>query len=113
MGLPGFSGFVSELLILIGTWHAYPVLALFVGFGIIAGVAYVWRAMQKAFFSSDAAGDRAHEPLPPISLPERLGAVLLIASSVTVGIFPQLLLNVITPALNGPIFSGLRNGRWL
>jgi NADH-quinone oxidoreductase subunit M len=114
MGLPGFSGFVAELMILIGTWQAFPVFALFVGFGIIAGVAYVWRAMQKAFFSTDAAApaNRTHEPLAPISLPERLGAVLLIASSVIVGIFPQILLNVITPALNGPLFGGLRNGRW-
>ena len=114
MGLPGFSGFVAELMILIGTWQAFPVFALFVGFGIIAGMAYVWRAMQKAFFSTDAAApaNRTHEPLAPISLPERLGAVLLIASSVIVGIFPQILLNVITPALNGPLFGGLRNGRW-
>jgi NADH-quinone oxidoreductase subunit M len=115
MGLPGFSGFVAELMILIGTWKAYPVLALCVGFGIIAGVAYVWRATQKAFFSSDssAASKPDHEPLQPITLPERLGTILLVASSVTVGLFPQLLLNVITPALNGPLFLGLRNGRWL
>jgi NADH-quinone oxidoreductase subunit M len=114
MGLPGFSGFVAELMILIGTWRAYPVFALCVGFGIVAGVAYVWRAMQKVFFAADADAPPAHdhEPLPPISLPERLGAILLIASSVIVGLFPQLLLNVITPALNGPLFLGLRNGRW-
>jgi NADH-quinone oxidoreductase subunit M len=75
----------------------------------------VWRAMQKAFFASDtdASPKHDHEPLSPISLPERLGAILLIASSVTVGLFPQLLLNVITPALNGPLFLGLRNGGWL
>jgi NADH-quinone oxidoreductase subunit M len=91
------------------------VFALCVGFGIIAGVAYVWRAMQKAFFSgnTDAPPPHDHEPLPPISLPERLGAILLIGASATVGLFPQILLNVITPALNGPLFSGLRNiGRW-
>jgi NADH-quinone oxidoreductase subunit M len=115
MGLPGFSGFVAELMILIGTWRAYPIFALCVGFGIIAGVAYVWRATQKAFFASDADAPATHDHkhLPPISLPERLGAILLISASVTVGIFPQLLLNVITPALNGPLFLGLRNGRWL
>jgi len=114
MGLPGFSGFVAELMILIGTWRAFPVFALCVGFGIVAGVAYVWRAMQKAFFAADTdvPTTHTHEPLPPISLPERLGAILLIASSVIVGLFPQLLLNVITPALNGPLFLGLRNGRW-
>jgi NADH-quinone oxidoreductase subunit M len=78
----------------------------------------VWRAMQKAFFASDRdePAKHGHEPLPPITLPERAGAILLIAASVTVGLFPQILLNVIAPALNGPLFSGLRdglsNGRW-
>ena len=51
MGLPGFSGFVAELMILIGAWRAYPLLAVFVGLGIVIGVAYIWRAMQKAFFA--------------------------------------------------------------
>src|ERR1700735_4733836 len=48
MGLPGFSGFAAELMILIGVWHSYPTLILFVGIGLIAGVAYIWRAMQQA-----------------------------------------------------------------
>jgi NADH-quinone oxidoreductase subunit M len=114
MGLPGFSGFVAELMILIGTWHAYPLLALFVGLGIILGVVYVWRAMQKAFFSESRTESPAshHEPLPPISIPERVGAIILIAASILVGIYPQMLLNVIMPALNSPLFEGLRKGSW-
>ena len=51
MGLPGFSGFVAELMILIGAWRAYPIFAICVGIGIVAGIAYIWRAMQKAFFA--------------------------------------------------------------
>ena len=114
MGLPGFSGFVAELMILLGVWHAFPTLVLFVGFGIVAGVVYVWRAMQKAFFADQETSTSSHAPheLPPISLPERIGAILLIACSIAVGVYPQLLLNVITPALNGPLFDGLRTGRW-
>jgi NADH-quinone oxidoreductase subunit M len=113
MGLPGFSGFVAELMILVGVWHSYPTLAVFVGLGIVVGVAYIWRAMQKAFFAE--RGERAaepHEPLPPISFPERLGAVILIGASVIVGVYPQLLLRIITPALESPLFEGLRTGRW-
>jgi NADH-quinone oxidoreductase subunit M len=115
MGLPGFSGFVAELMILIGTWRAYPPLALFVGLGIILGVVYIWRAMQKAFFSESLAASASphqHNPLPPISLSERLGAIILIGASVLVGIYPQMLLNIIMPALNSPLFEGLRKGSW-
>jgi len=113
MGLPGFSGFVAELMILIGAWHAFPMLAICVGIGIIVGVVYVWRAMQKAFFAESSVPPEPPEhPLPPISAPERLGAIILIAASVVVGIYPQMLLNIIVPALNSPLFEGLRKGSW-
>ena len=113
MGLPGFSGFVAELMILVGAWHAFPLLAVCVGIGIVIGVVYVWRAMQKAFFA-DSRGEPTppEHPLPPISLPERLGAIILISASVLVGVYPQLLLNIIVPALNSPLFDGLRKGSW-
>ncbi|MHB1936224.1 MAG: complex I subunit 4 family protein [Acidobacteriaceae bacterium] len=113
MGLPGFSGFVAELMIVIGVWHAFPILAVCVALGLVIGVAYIWRAMQKAFFAE--AGHEAvppHASLPPISIPERLGAIILIAASVIVGLYPQVLLNIIVPALNSPLFNGLRQGGW-
>jgi NADH-quinone oxidoreductase subunit M len=117
MGLPGFSGFVAELMVLVGVWNSYPTLTIFVGFGIVAGVAYIWRAMETAFFrdsDSDARSKAAepHAALPPISLPERLGAAILIGASVLIGLYPQLVLNIITPALDSPLFEGLRQGRW-
>ena len=111
MGLPGFSGFVAELMILVGAWRAFPVFAVFVGVGIVIGVVYVWRAMQKAFFAEP--GDViSHEPLPPITIPERLGAIILICTSVAIGLYPQMLLKIITPALNSPLFDGVRKGGW-
>jgi NADH-quinone oxidoreductase subunit M len=113
MGLPGFSGFVAELMILIGVWRTYPLLAIGVGVGIVVGVVYIWRAMQKAFFpEARAESTPPPPPLPPISFPERLGAIILICASVLVGIYPQVLLNIIVPALNSPLFEGLRKGSW-
>ncbi len=113
MGLPGFSGFVAELMIVIGVWHAFPILTVLVGLGLVVGVAYIWRAMQKAFFAeADRASAAPHAPLPPITLPERLGAIVLIVASVIVGLYPQVLLNIIVPALNSPLFNGLRQGGW-
>ena len=111
MGLPGFSGFVAELMILIGAWHAFPILAICTGLGIVVGVVYVWRAMQKAFFAEHALAS-SHSPLPPISIPERLGAVILLATSIAIGLYPQMLLKIITPALNSPLFEGIRKGGW-
>ena len=113
MGLPGFSGFVAELMVLIGAWRAYPVLALAAGVGIVVGVAYIWRAMQQAFFSgADAPPEPqpVQEPLPAITPPERLGALLLIAASLAVGLAPQYLLRLIITALHGPLFISLSAG---
>jgi NADH-quinone oxidoreductase subunit M len=102
---------VAELQVLIGSWHAFPLFAVVAGLGIVIGIAYTWRAMQKAFFgTSDRIASASTPLLPAISIPERIGAVILIAASVVVGLYPQLLLRVIVPALDSPLFDGLWKG---
>ncbi len=59
MGLPGFSGFIAELQVLVGAWRANPLWTIGAGVGIIVGVAYTWRALQKAFFSDIIPGAHA------------------------------------------------------
>ncbi len=128
MGLPGFSGFVAELQVLIGAWHASPTLAVLAGAGILVGVAYTLRAMQKAFFgergnekepgsrptrsqANDKMGERGGPPSPtmePISIPERIGAMILIGTTLLIGLYPRLLLDVIVPSFASPLFDGLR-----
>jgi NADH-quinone oxidoreductase subunit M len=111
IGLPGFSGFVAEFQVLIGAWRAFPLFAVLTGVGIVIGIAYTWRAMQKSFFGgADDSDTAASAALPPITIPERIGAFILIGSSIVIGIYPQLLLRVIVPALHSPLFDGLRNG---
>ena len=111
IGLPGFSGFVAELQVLIGAWRSFPLFAVVTGLGVVIGIAYTWRAMQKAFFggTTQAVETTAH-PFPPISIPERIGAAILLAASITIGLYPQLLLRVIIPALHSPMFDGLWKG---
>jgi NADH-quinone oxidoreductase subunit M len=125
MGLPGFSGFVAELQVVIGAWHAFPTLAVLAGAGILIGVAYTLRALQKAFFGEQttessvevpiatdqdhsAAGTHSGAPLEPISVPERLGAVILIVASLIIGLYPRVLLDLIAPSFSSPLFEGLR-----
>ena len=117
MGLPGFSGFAAEFQVIIGAWKAFPTLAVITGVGILIGVAYTLRAMIKAFFGETAEGvapaqhDAAemHQgDCPRISFPEKVGAILLIGVSLLIGIFPSLLLKVITPSFESPLFDWLR-----
>lgn len=111
IGLPGFSGFVAELQVLIGAWRAYPLSAAVAGVGIVIGIAYTWRAMQKAFFGApDNSGHAMVSSCPAISIPERIGAAILLGTSVVIGLYPQFLLRVIVPALHSPLFDGLWKG---
>ena len=113
MGLPGFSGFVAEFQVLMGAWTAFPKLALLSGVGILVGVAYTLRAIQKGFYS-DATPlpvDHDHDhPMEPISMPERFGAVILIGAALVIGLFPGLLMNWIEPCFKSPLFERLLKG---
>jgi NADH-quinone oxidoreductase subunit M len=109
MGLPGFSGFVAEMHVLIGAWATFPKMAILAGLGIVVGVAYTLRAVQKAFFSEQPVTSH-HEHFEPITPQERLGAAILIGVSLAVGLFPGLLLKVIVPSFQSPLFDALRKG---
>ncbi len=117
MGLPGFSGFVAELQVLIGAWRAFPTLAVASGVGILVGIAYVIRTIQQSFFGASAgAGAGAVSTLPapgvwePISVPERIGAAILMSITLLIGLRPSLLLDLIVPSLNSPLMSHLVKG---
>ncbi|MEP6809211.1 MAG: NADH-quinone oxidoreductase subunit M [Chthoniobacterales bacterium] len=102
MGLPGFSGFVAEITILIGAWKAYPLAVWITGFGMVLVAAFTLRALRKTFFGEAYRADDLSLPppaLPPITLPEKLGAALLIFSTVAVGLYPKLILDRVLPAV--------------
>jgi NADH-quinone oxidoreductase subunit M len=111
MGLPGFSGFVAELQVLIGAWEAFSWFAVIAGVGILIGVVYTLRVLVKAFYHDSPATAHAHaHPLEPISQPERIGAALLIFATLAVGLYPRVLLDLIVPSFDQPLFEGLRRG---
>ena len=116
MGLPGFSGFVAEVQVLIGAWHAFPWFAIVAGVGIVVGVAYTWRAMQRAFFSDTPAltPEGTAVPVPeyePVTWAEKAGVVLLAGTSLFIGLYPRLLLDAIVPAVNALPHALLTGGR--
>src|ERR1700722_7645278 len=111
MGLPGFSGFVAELQVLVGAWQANPWWTIAAGVGIIVGVASIWRALQKAFFSD--ALPTAHEleseqkhKFAAITWPEYAGVALLGVSTLVVGLYPRILLDQIEPAVKALLAGG-------
>ncbi len=100
MGIPGFSGFAAEISILIGTWTSYPVGVVVTGVGMVLVAAFTLRALKGAFFNDSPAVESPAAVLPPITLPEKCGAVLLMAVTLCAGVYPQLLFDRINPALH-------------
>jgi NADH-quinone oxidoreductase subunit M len=115
VGLPGFSGFIAELQVILGLWRSMPWMVFVAAFGILIGIAFTWRALTRVFFpASQSGGPPAliEHPLPPITLPERAGALLLLTATIIVGLYPHILMRLILPSLQSPLFSALRNGGW-
>ena len=105
MGIPGFSGFAAEITILIGAWKSYPVAVWIAGVGMVLVAAFTLRALKRTFFDVDVANASPPPPeLEPITIPEKLGAGLLMFATVTVGLYPKLLLDRIQPAVEAMRF---------
>jgi NADH-quinone oxidoreductase subunit M len=102
MGIPGFSGFAAELIILLGVWKTYPMAVWFAGAGMVLVAAFTLRALRKSFFGRDdfvpAVGEK-NLPNEHSTLAEKCGASLLIFATLVVGLDPALLLDRIQPAV--------------
>ncbi|MEI6073559.1 MAG: NADH-quinone oxidoreductase subunit M [Verrucomicrobiae bacterium] len=106
MGLPGFSGFIAEFTILSGSWKSLPWLLLPAGIGVVITVAFTLRALQRSFFPSGEPSAHARA-LEPITLPEKLGALILMSATLFVGLFPSVLLNPIFHSFQSPLMHHL------
>jgi len=95
LALPGLSSFVSEFLVLVGTFTRYPVHAIIATFGIVLAALYILIPVQKALHGPTTAGN---ENLKDLNLREKIAIAPVIAIIVVLGFYPAPLLQVINPA---------------
>ena len=97
MGMPGFSGFVAEVQVLIGAFKMSPWLAVAAALSIAVTAAYILNAIHKVFFGKDDEhhGTAEVHALPPITVHEIVAAVMLMAALVIIGLFPSVMLDMI------------------
>ena len=100
LALPGLSSFVSEFLVLVGTYTRYPVAAIIATFGIVLAALYILIPVQKALHGPTTSGN---ENLPDLNLREKIAIAPVIAVIVALGFFPSPLLNIINPAAQATI----------
>ena len=105
MGLPGFSGFVAEISVVIGLWEKFPWLVPVVALGIIITGAFSLRALHKAFFPVRDATATAPPLLPQLTWPEISAITLLVAVSLAIGLHPQPWVTLINEGLQSALFQ--------
>ncbi len=118
LALPGLSTFVSEFLVLVGSFTRYRVASVFATVGIILAALYILLAYQKTMQGPLSA---AHAKMRDLNLREVLAVAPLIALMLFLGFYPKPLTDVITPSVQrtmsdvgvhdpAPTTAGIANG---
>ena len=95
LALPGLSSFVSEFLVLVGTYTRYPVAAVLGTFGVILAALYILIPVQKSLHGPTTPGN---ENLLDLNKREIIAIAPVIALIVALGIYPKPALDLINPA---------------
>lgn len=96
LALPGLSSFVSEFLVLVGTFTRYPWAAVIATIGIILASLYVLILVQRSLHGPVAPGN---EGLPDLNRREKIAIAPVLAIIIFLGFFPKPLLDVINPSV--------------
>jgi len=97
LSLPGLSTFVSEFLVLVGTFSRYKVAGSFAVAGIVLAAIYILWMYQRTMNGPTVDSVSAMPDLRPREL---LAVVPLVALIIAMGIYPKPVLDVINPAVN-------------
>ena len=94
LALPGLSSFVSEFLVLVGTYTRYPVAAIIGTLGIILAALYILIPVQKILHGPTTPGN---EKLADLNLREKIAITPVILVIVIMGFYPKPVLDLINP----------------
>lgn len=96
LSLPGLAPFISEFLVLIGTFTTYPVLAVFASTALVLSAVYILWMYQRMMTGPVAVDNENLRDLVPREL---LVVAPLIALLLVLGVYPKPVLDVIDPAV--------------
>ncbi|MBQ1854727.1 MAG: NADH-quinone oxidoreductase subunit M [Prevotella sp.] len=115
LGLPGFSGFIAEMTIFVGSFGAYladgmpdmfrRTATVIACTSIVVTAVYILRVVGKILYGKVA--DPHYEQLTDATWDERVAVVCLIACVAGLGLFPLWASNAITDAV-GPILQNIQ-----
>ena len=98
LALPGMSSFVSEFLVLVGTFTRYPSEAVIATFGIVLAALYILLMYQRSM--TGMPGETVRERVTEMNRREIVAIAPVLAIIIALGFVPQVLLNVINPTID-------------
>ncbi len=93
VGLPGTSGFIGEMLIVLGTYKYYPLLAFLVATGIILGAIYMLMLTKNIIFTSNQNSESTK--IKDINQGECSIFIIFIVAIFILGLMPNFILDFI------------------
>ena len=96
LSLPGLAPFVSEFLVLIGTFTRYPAFAVFAASALVLSAIYILWAYQRMMTGPVRDGN---DTLPDLVPRELVVVAPLIALLLVLGVYPKPALDVIDPSV--------------
>ena len=99
IGLPGFSGFVSEFLILLGTFKYFPMWAIVAGVGMVLGAAYFLYMYKNVMLESASLPESKIQKLQhtmDLELHHIIPFVLVLFGAFIMGIMPYNFVNIVS-----------------
>lgn len=97
LSLPGLSPFVSEFLVLVGTFSRYPVIGIIATIGIVLAALYVLVLYQRTMTGPVKASVQG---MADLKIRELVVVTPLIALLLFLGVYPKPLTEIINPAVN-------------
>ncbi|QKT05955.1 NADH-quinone oxidoreductase subunit M [Gordonia sp. X0973] len=102
LSLPGLAPFVSEFLVMIGSFTRYPVAAVVATVALVGSAVYILWTYQRMMGGPAPA---AVEDVTDLDGRERLVLFPLVAALIILGFWPRPALDVITPSVNQTLAS--------
>ena len=93
VGLPGTSGFIGELMIVLGTYKLYPIYAFLIAVGLILGATYMLVLVRKIIFTINV--EVSFTEIKELSRQELFIITFLVFSTIILGLLPNLVFNFI------------------
>jgi NADH-quinone oxidoreductase subunit M len=100
LALPGMSTFLSEFLVLVGSYTTHKVWAIIATTGIILAALYILLAYQRTMQGPPSS---AHEGMKDLNAREVVALAPLLALMLFLGFYPKPLTEIINPAVQATL----------